>query len=177
MSVETSVFLESERLPRGDVWSDAVREASVPLELDRAFDPQTFSGYLPCRYENKESGFEYFFGTVSAAGVDESLIDRVGARDAVVTLVTHSDFSELYAATFAAAVLAEITDGIVYDSESGDLISGNEARSWAEAQRYGTGSPDVPFVPRTAPGGFPWLAIAAGSVAMMLGYVYMRCAA
>lgn len=43
----------------------------------------------------------------------------------MVNFVTHSDLQELRCAMTAAAALATVTDGVVFDDESGGLIDGS----------------------------------------------------
>lgn len=57
----------------------------------------------------------------------------IGSRDAVATFTTHSDMRELKSSMLAAATLAELSGGLVFDEDTGGVLPGarllDEARS------------------------------------------------
>ncbi len=127
MSISTTVFLERARLPKPLVWADHIRAAGFPMDLDAAFDVETFSGFLPASYGGKSAGFEYFFSPVVELDLDDTVAAQLGLRDVSISFVTHSDMRELASAAVAAAVLCAHADGILLDEESGELITANDA--------------------------------------------------
>jgi hypothetical protein len=122
------VYLRRTTLPSGRAWSLAVKDTGFAVAMDEEFEPEKFSGYLPCRYQGAPSGFEYFSGEVSEA---ERVTFEVPAEfDFVVTLATRGDEAELACSTIALGVLCRLTDGMLYDPQSGESISPDEAMDW-----------------------------------------------
>ena len=69
MSISRTVYLRRANMLSPKAWADAIRAAGFPVDLDMDFDVERHSGYLPCRYEGRESGFEYFFSTLDETQV------------------------------------------------------------------------------------------------------------
>src|SRR5581483_7919171 len=105
MSVEVTVSLPRVRMPTSGRWAAAIREAGFAVDLTPAFDVDQFSGFLPCTYEGRPSGFEYY--STRLGHEERSAVGAPDEHDFSVTLVTHSDFSELAVSTIAAAVQCE----------------------------------------------------------------------
>jgi hypothetical protein len=100
--------------------------------LDAAFDVDSFSGFLPCRFRGVESGFEYY-----SVLVDERERVEAGAPqgiDFAVTLVTHSDFREGASSLLAAGALCHASGGFLVDPQSGETWSSEEVLAWAKKQ-------------------------------------------
>jgi hypothetical protein len=102
------------------------------MEMDTDFDVEGLSGFLPCRYDGQNSGFEYFFSTLDEMKADNEdnedfEFPEVGDRDIGVSFVTHSSMRGLATAVVAAGVLCAETDGILHDEEAGELIPAKEA--------------------------------------------------
>lgn len=125
------MFLRRDRLPTPAEWQASLTAAGFAVELDLDFDPVAHDGFLPASYEGREAGFEYLFSDVADDDYDESIPPRLGERDAVVSLITHSNMTELMTSTLAAAALAVFSDGLVYDTEAGALYAADEALAWA----------------------------------------------
>jgi hypothetical protein len=51
--------------------------------------------------------------------------------DLCVRLLTHSNLAETISAALAAAALAHLAGGTLFDDEAGDAHSASEARTWA----------------------------------------------
>ncbi len=124
MSISRTVYLRRDDLLDPKSWAEAIRAAGFPMELDADFEVETFSGFLPCRYEGKSAGFEYYFATRDAEDFGPP---EIGDRDVAISFVTHSSMRELVTAVIAAATLCEKTNGILVDEESGDRIPARAA--------------------------------------------------
>ncbi len=122
------VYMRRAALPSGRAWSLAVNDAGFALAMDHEFEPATFRGFLPCRYQGAPTGFEYHAGEVTE---DEREVFEVPEDlDFVITLATRGDNSELACATIALGVLCQLTNGMLYDPQSGEAVSPDEARDW-----------------------------------------------
>jgi hypothetical protein len=64
VSVDLIVYLRRSAMPSPSAWQQAIRATGLSVELDHDFDPDTFSGFLPCKLRGAKSGFEYFAGQV-----------------------------------------------------------------------------------------------------------------
>jgi len=129
MSVDLVVFTSRSAMPAPRVWARSIVDAGFPAELDSDFDLDTFNGFLPCRYDAADAGFEYFAGPPDAEGL--ALPPEI---DFSVTFTTHSDMRELAASTVAAAVLCSLTGGILYDPQAGVKVPSSDALRWAREQ-------------------------------------------
>lgn len=129
MSVDLIVYLRRSAMPAPSAWQEAIDVMGLPVELDHDFDPDTFSGFLPCKLRSIVSGFEYFASRLSPAEAAEA-----GAPlgcDFSVTLVTHSDLNEFACSAVAAGALAQTSDGLLVDPQSGESFSAPNAMAWA----------------------------------------------
>jgi hypothetical protein len=152
MSVSLEVFLKRDSLPTRDAWQQAILAEGIDLQLDDV-EPSFHTGFWPCKLSGKDCGFEYFFEEAEPVATEESvpranvswwarlfgrssvtvpegpdeadhLQAAIGNNDHMVKFVWHSSFDDGRAAAFAAAVLARITDGFLYDPQSGALTAG-----------------------------------------------------
>jgi len=127
MSIELTVYLPRTAMPNPKEWAKAIVEAGFPAELDAKFDVDSFSGFLPCRYDGEEAGFEYDSGPIEF--VDE--LELPDDYDFSVSFVTHSDMRELASSVVSSAVLCSISGGILVDAQADEAISSDDAISWA----------------------------------------------
>lgn len=134
--ISYNVFLDRERLPTGADWARVLREGGFETQLDPEFEPRTYSGYLPC--PDDRTGFEYYLEPFDAPTPEtgEEGAKVIGKRNAVVSLRFSGRQLDREAAASAAATLAAMSDGILFDSEPGHFISAADALSWARNERY-----------------------------------------
>ena len=132
MSVDLIVYLRRSSMPSPFAWQHAVAATGLPVELDTDFDPDAFSGFLPCKLRGAVSGFEYFAGRLSPAEAAE-LGAPLGA-DFSVTLVTHSDLKDFACSAVAAGALAGASGGLLVDPQSGESFQAADAMAWAAEQ-------------------------------------------
>jgi hypothetical protein len=121
MSVELCVYLRNDRLPTHEEWQSAISEENLKLTLD-AVDLRNFDGFLPCRLDAIECGFEFDFGPLEDQ--DEELGNEISDCDRVITLTLHGNLLDLRAAMYAAAALTEISGGVFYDPQGEQFATG-----------------------------------------------------
>ncbi len=131
MSVSIVVFLHSAKLPTPSDWAEAIRTQGFDMQLDSDFDPRTKSGFLPCQYASTVAGFEYYFGEAADTEPGDAAMQRIGDRDAAVSLVTHSEMRGLVTSVIAASVLCSLSDGLLWDTEADELVPASGALGWA----------------------------------------------
>ena len=132
MSVDLIVYLRRSAMPSPSAWQRAIAATRLLVELDTDFDPDTFSGFLPCKLRGAQSGFEYFAGPLSPAEATES--GAPPESDFLVTLVTHSDLREFACSAVAAGALAQASGGLLVDPQSGESFPAADAIGWAIQQ-------------------------------------------
>lgn len=60
VSLELSVFLQSDRLPGVREWQAAIDSLPFPLQLYPELDIRENAGFVPCTLAGEESGFELY---------------------------------------------------------------------------------------------------------------------
>jgi len=132
MSVDLAVYLQRSAMPTPVAWQEAIRNAGFPLEIDTDFDPDSFSGFLPCKLRGSDQGFEYFASPMS--DVEAAELGAPPGSDFSVLLATHSDYADLACSIAAAAALAHASAGMLVDPQSGESFSAQDALAWAAQQ-------------------------------------------
>ncbi len=132
MSVDLIVYLRRSAMPSPSAWQQAIAAMGTPVELDHDFDPDTFSGFLPCKLRGAVAGFEYFAGPLSPTEAAE--VGAPPGSDFSVTLVTHSDRKEFACSAVAAGALARVSGGLLVDPQSGESFPAANATAWAAEQ-------------------------------------------
>jgi hypothetical protein len=132
MSVDLCIYLARPTMPSPEQWANAIRFAGFPVELDRDFNVDTQTGFLPCLFEQSQSGFEYFSRALSEK--EQADLDTPHGCDFAVTLVTHSDLRETATALIAAGVLCKLTGGIVFDPQTGASYTASTVLNWVQEQ-------------------------------------------
>jgi hypothetical protein len=129
VSVCLTVYLVRAKMPTPSRWATAIREAGFPADLDADFEVDTFSGFLPCAYDGKPGGFEYFAGRVT----DEDRVDLglPAEYDFSVTFATQSDMREFATSVVASGVLCQVAGGQLSDPQAGENVAASQALSWA----------------------------------------------
>jgi hypothetical protein len=127
MSFDLSVYLECSRLPTIEEWAAAISREGFPLTFPESVDLPSHTGYLPAVLKDVETGFELL---VRVLDPSEELPEMPGNQtlpaDADVYFCCHG-IDECLAASIAAAVLANMTDGMYDDPQRGEAFSGREA--------------------------------------------------
>jgi hypothetical protein len=134
--ISYNVFLEHDRLPAADDWARMIREAGFAVDLSTEFEPRSHSGYLPC--PDDRTGFEYYLESFDEPTMEIGEVGAraIGPRDMVASLRFSGRPSDRSAAAAAAATLAAMTDGVLFDTEPGHFIAADEALAWARNERY-----------------------------------------
>lgn len=134
--ISFNVFLDRDRLPAAADWARVLREAGYEIALSPQFDPRSHSGYLPC--PDERTGFEYYLEAFDAPTIEIGAEGArvIGDRNAVVSLRFSGRPLDRTAATAAAATLAAMADGVLFDSESGHFIAAADAMAWARNESY-----------------------------------------
>jgi hypothetical protein len=118
MSMELYVLLSSSKLPTVQEWQTAIHVHGFDLVLDPTLNLHTDAGFTPAIYKGQETGFEFDLSPASEIADSYSIVgDLLEARDRSANFRWGSELSECAAATIAAAVLATLSEGIIYDPQ------------------------------------------------------------
>jgi hypothetical protein len=143
MSVYLDVFLDRSKLPDFGEWAREISREGFPLTFPERVNIAKHIGYLPALLGNEECGFEF-----SLSDIDEpdGLPDEVRALRPTTNSVAQFRFHEAcecHAATAAAAVLANLTDGVFFDPQGGMCLDGQEAIVQARTDLEAAAKKDV----------------------------------
>src|SRR5215470_18339840 len=123
MPMETHVFFRG-KLPGKAELARAMKELGFPFSITGATGSlERQSGFMPMKFRGEETGVELdVFGDHAAveefadAGVDQSFERRASLR-------WGGDFEEAVAGMCAAAALARLVNGVVFDEAEDRLLS------------------------------------------------------
>ncbi len=104
------------------MWQGALDRYGTDLTLNSGCEPASHSGYWPATLGGLAAGFEFLLSSV-AENFGDIDVD-IGNRDMVATFTTHSDVRELKGSMFAAATFAELTSGIAFEEDTGNVLPG-----------------------------------------------------
>src|SRR3954451_1922896 len=134
MALEMYVFYRG-KVPSKTALMRAMKELGFPLTIVEARSPlEDHTGFMPIRWRGEDTGFEFDVSsdaeevkeTREDCGIDPSL-------DQIAFFRFGSDLIELLAAQCAAAALAKLTGGVVFEPIGGEIWSLD--RSVAEASK------------------------------------------
>jgi hypothetical protein len=120
-------------VPNLSDWQAAITQAGFDMTLDSGVDTARNTGFVPVRFGEFESGFEF-----STASLDDSVPDYSAnpndPRKLSANFVWGGDLMEMCCALAAASALTKLTGGLLFMPEDGSQYSGDEAIQVAKAQ-------------------------------------------
>jgi hypothetical protein len=130
MSLDLIVYLSRAAMPTPVRWAQAIRDAGFPVELDFSdFDPDTSTGFRPCKFRGILTGFE-----CSTHRLSESERQERGAPsgcDFEVLFNCGAAYGELISAVIAASVLCQMTGGTLVDPQEAEEYRASGVLQWA----------------------------------------------
>ena len=109
-----SAILRRDRVPSHAAFQSAIDATGFDLKLDACYSPLVSEGFHPCKFGDRETGFEIMWQPMEE--IREAfphLMDEIGDRDVCLTFILHSDMMECAAAMMASAALAREFDAFV----------------------------------------------------------------
>ena len=129
MSIEMFV-LSDRKLASIAAWQQAIDQEGFDLRLDTSRPFEQLAGYLPAKRGEHEAGFECDHWD-PADILDEEYIEPIdfGPHRWTQALAFRigGNFFELWGSSAAAAAYARATGGVVFDSESGEVMQPDRA--------------------------------------------------
>jgi hypothetical protein len=138
MSVANHIFIEQQQLPSSSQWLEAIKQYGFDMDMDVKFDTLKHEGFLACRYQGLEAGFEYwteeinFQELLEDGQLTQEEVKQLGQRNFMVTLTTRSNFREYMTSMIASAVLCSISDGKLAEDGTPPFIASFDAVKWAK---------------------------------------------
>lgn len=134
MSIDIDILLNSKNMPSQKDWQLALRESGFDLVFQSSFDVSSYEGYLPCKYQGNDTGFEYTMEPFDTQELKEAGWPIDSKWNSLVTLTTHYSETDFLAGLMAASVLAQKTQGgFAVDGEP-PLLKGQEGIRWVADQ-------------------------------------------
>jgi hypothetical protein len=134
MSLLQTAYLERRSVPQRDALQAAIDALGFDCKVDAFYVPFKASGFLPCRLNGNNSGFEIYFEPATELLVQfPQLVATVGSRDTAITFRWGSDMAECACVLIASAALAKSFAAVVHYHDdvllysAGQLVQ--EARS------------------------------------------------
>ncbi len=126
MSIEMSV-LSDRRLISTAEWQRAIDAEGFPLRLDPEVQLVEASGFFPAHFGDKLTGFECYHDDAAEMIGNYPDIDFGRLWAHALGLRIMGDYDELRASFMAATAYARATGGVVWDGESGEVMSPDRA--------------------------------------------------
>jgi hypothetical protein len=103
-------------------WQAGIDAAGFELRLDSSLVVETDTGYLPVKMKGRDSGFEFDLSPVSdVLEAYPELKTKVAGRDRSANFRWGGHLAEMACALVASAILATLTDGLLFDPQEGTL--------------------------------------------------------
>ncbi len=111
MANEQYAFIEKSSVPSRQEWQKAIDDTGFDFQLDPELKPFEDSGFLPCKLNGSDSGFEiYYDGSESTLSQFRKI---KGNKDYCIAFRWGSDMAECASALIAAYALAKYFGAIV----------------------------------------------------------------
>ena len=157
MSMETHVFFRG-KLPTKAALSRAMKELGFPLSIKPATGSlEQQSGFMPMLFRREETGVEFDIWNDQSAVAEFADVGVDPSFERVADFRWAGDFQEAVAGMCAAAALAKLMNGVVFDEAEDRLLSIDDATLVVEPARPRTAKkpglrsdPQIP--PRSARG-------------------------
>jgi hypothetical protein len=108
-------------------WQQAIDAQGFALKLSNSCPFASLKGFLPAQSGETETGFECYHDDPDELLVEYDNIDFGHSWKFALSFRWGGDLSECLAAYMAAAAYAKATDGVVFDSEEGQILTPQKA--------------------------------------------------
>jgi hypothetical protein len=133
--VSMSMYVLHEVIPNRAEWQAAITAAGFDLILDPSLDTKLNTGFLPARYNDIDTGFEF-----DVSDLPDSVPEYLESSQAddprrlSANFRWGGDILEMCCAFAAAAALAKLTNGVLYQGGDGSMSVGDDAIVAAKAE-------------------------------------------
>ena len=115
MSQLQTAYLKRTVVPDLITLQSAIDALGFKLKIDSFYVPFQAKGFLPCKLNGKDSGFEiYFESTANVVNDFPHLAKEIADRDAAISFRWGGDMSECACVLIVSAALAKSFDAIIH---------------------------------------------------------------
>jgi len=124
LSLEQHAFLMKGTVPSRTDWQAAITEIGFDMQIDPELKPFEAFGFLPCKLEGRDSGFEiYYDPSDELLTAYPQLKENTGLRDYSISFRWGGDMAECACVLIASAALAKSFGALVYYPDDNLLYS------------------------------------------------------
>jgi hypothetical protein len=111
MSITQSIALHKKKLPSTSEIEAQAKAFGFDLKI-KEVELKSHADFVACKLSGKKAGFDWF---IDDTEICKDLGIKIGTRDCVCTLTTHSSMIETQSAMVFAAALLALTKGVYFD--------------------------------------------------------------
>ena len=102
-------------VPSRDQWQQAIDNLGRDFKLDPELKPNEDSGFLPCKLNGNQTGFEIYYEPANEyTNAYADLAQKIGDRDWCITFRWGGDMAECVCVLIASAALIDSSNAIIY---------------------------------------------------------------
>ena len=121
MSCDLNVFIEKSKLPTKDMWLKEINDCGFNLEFNCDFDPDTLQGFLPCKLEGKDVGFEYYNDILEDTMFSQEDTPEIEGKDICIGFSSSFEKGNVSSAMILASTLVKLANGVFWMVDSFQL--------------------------------------------------------
>jgi len=121
MSADLKVFIEKSRLPTREDWMEVIAEHGFNLEFSSEFKSSDFQGFLPCKFQGEDVGFEYYYDAIEDTVFNPQESPEINGKNICISFSSSYEQGDLSSAMIAAGILVTITNGVYWVMDSFQL--------------------------------------------------------
>ncbi|MCL6592052.1 MAG: hypothetical protein K6U80_19150 [Firmicutes bacterium] len=130
MSLTQHAFLKRNEVPSRNEWQENIVKLGFNMSLDPELKPFEDSGFIPCKFNSLDSGFEINYEEIN--NVIENyphLKNKVENKDYCITFNWGGDLSECACVLIASLAIKEMCDAIIYYPDDDMLLTKEELKA------------------------------------------------
>lgn len=117
MSADLKVFINKSNMLSAKEWRESIQEYGFDIDFDITIDLFGLQGFLPCKFEGIEAGFECYCEPLEDTMFSAADSPEVAGSDLCVSFCSSYEPPELSSALIASAVLAKKCNGAYWIME------------------------------------------------------------
>ena len=116
MSIEIHAFIKKANVPSREDWQKSIEESGYKMSLDEDLKAFESSGFVPCKLDDIESGFEINYETTETyIETYPTIKEKLTDQDYCITFRLGSSTDEYTCVLIASLALLRTKDAIIYD--------------------------------------------------------------
>lgn len=134
MSLEQYAFINKTKVPSREQWQEAIDRSGYRLILDPELKPFEDSGFVPCKLNEQESGFEIYYEEIGEyLHAFPHLREEIGKRNYTISFRWGADMAECACVLIASLALTNSFEAVIYYPDDDMIYNGQEIINEIEA--------------------------------------------